>query len=114
MNRRAKGNRNENRSAVFLEKQGYYCMTSRASATAFDVSATYMGTNPDINVLQRLVQVKTNGGYTKSEIENLRLYAQRFLCNRANVRIELHDWKKNKREPIILVIGEEEKEDYYL
>lgn len=113
MNRRAKGNRNENRSAEMLQAEGYYCMTSRASATSFDVSATYMG-NDNLHIFQRLIQVKTNSGYSKSVIEDLRVYAKLLTQANANARVELHNWKSRKRIPIITVITESPETDYIL
>lgn len=97
-----------------MELEGYYCMTSRASATAFDVSATYIGENPELNILQRLVQVKTNSGYSKQVIEDLRMYSRMFIKNGSPVRIEVHNWKAHQRRPDILVIGNTKEEDYQI
>lgn len=113
MNRRAKGNRNENRSAEYLNKLGYYTMTSRASATAFDVVGIYLGEEFQFIPFVRIVQSKTNSKYSPSDIEVLRHHLIIWRKNpNANIQVELHDWLPNQRKPKITVITQEKISDF--
>lgn len=111
MNRRQKGNRNEDRSAEFLNKLGYLTITSRASASPIDIVAVSMaGSSPFPDVI--LVQSKTNHGYRKSDLEPLRVIAHVLIENKKPARVHLHDWHRYERTPRITSIGLTEEEDF--
>ena len=100
MNRRAKGNRNENRSAKYYGAE-YYTMTSRASAGPIDIACIAM---QDIHPRVILIQSKT-GYVDKDTIEGLKVLEPFFKTVWGDdLRVEVHVWKPNRRTPDITII----------
>jgi len=113
MNRRRKGNINEDRSADILNDIGYLTITSRASAGMIDVVGVYMGNEPDKHPLVRLIQSKT-GYMPPAELNMLRKLVPIFRQNGASVRVEGHTWKKYRRSPDIVIVNEIPEDDFQL
>jgi len=89
MNTKAKGNRNEHRSMVVLEKSGYRCTRSAASLGCWDI----VGVGKSDFVL---VQVKSNRPPPTLEMEELR----EFVCP-SNTKKLIHVWIDRKRMPLV-------------
>ncbi len=114
MNRRAKGNRNESRSADYYNKRGYYTITSRASAGILDVACIYVGEPDPLKPHTIWVQTKTGGSYGKSDIAQLRMFRKQIFANGINGIVVLHNWKPNKRQPDILLVGDSPEDDVWI
>ena len=87
MNTKAKGNRNEHRSMVLLEKSGYRCTRSAASLGCWDIVG--VGSSDFV-----LVQVKSNRPPPKIEMEEL----IEFRCP-TNCKRLIHVWRDRARLP---------------
>jgi len=87
MNAKAKGTRNEHRSARLLEAAGYAVTRAAASLGAWDLVA--IGSADSV-----LVQVKTRDWPGAAEMETLRS----FRCPR-NCRRLIHRWRDGQRMP---------------
>lgn len=111
MSNYAKGTRNEKRSAAWLRKQNYLTIESRGSHGIFDVIAYYVGDEPLNYPLLRLIQSKTNGKFSPSDVEQLRIIARIMRANGASANVELHNWIPNARQPEVTIIGNDESDD---
>lgn len=131
MNRSAKGSRNEHRTMEFLKKEGYYPIRSAGSHGAFDVVGVYIGEQPEIMPLFRMIQSKTGGSFSEKDFFSLRILrtsintvvAKAIDANKDSVagmfsvitpRLELHNWEKHRRAPTITILGSTREEDYKL
>lgn len=93
MNAKRKGTRNEHRTILALEAQGYKCSRAAGSLGAWDVMA--FGRQ---RVL--LVQVKTNRPAPRKEMEALRQFEIPNCC----VSKQLWIWKDRQAVPVVIPI----------
>jgi uncharacterized protein with GYD domain len=93
VNTKAKGTRNEHRSARLLEAAGYAVTRAAASLGAWDLVG--IGSADVV-----LVQVKTNAWPGAVEMETLKL----FRCP-PNCRRLVHRWRDRQRLPDVREIG---------
>lgn len=106
-----KGTRNEKRSAAWLRKQNYLTLESRGSHGIFDIIAYYVGDEPLLYPFVRLVQSKTGGKFSPSDVEQLRIIARIIRKNQAQATVELHNWVPYAQQPEVTIIGDNESED---
>lgn len=93
MNAKAKGTRNEHRSARLLEAAGYAVTRSGASLGAWDLIG--IGSTDVV-----LCQVKTRDWPGAVEMETLRLFPVPPNCRRL-----VHRWRDRQRIPDVREIG---------
>src|ERR1700733_9614676 len=89
LNTSRKGSRNEHRSMVLLESDGYRCARSAASLGVWDV----IGIGPADVVL---VQVKTRDWPGSAEMERLKVFPAPDNCRKV-----VHRWRDGERRPDI-------------
>lgn len=87
MNAKAKGTRNEHRSRMLLETNGYRCTRAAASLGAWDIIG--IGSTDVV-----LVQVKTRDWPGSTEMETLKDFP-----SPANCRKLVHRWRHRQRLP---------------
>ena len=106
---KGKGNANEHRTIAYLAKKNFISMRAAASKGMLDCDVLgYHITTGEV----KHIQAKTNGSYSKGDIDALRAY--RNLITAPNVSIELWNWMDRNQYPLILVIGKTEEEDVKL
>lgn len=115
-NKKEKGSRNEQKTAMRLAEQNYYTIRSSGSHGDIDVVGIYFGQYLGEPIL-RLVQSKSNGHYGEHDVEALRSHLNLMredIVIKNLVRFELWDWIDYQREPIITVIGLRKEDDFIL
>ena len=99
MKRQARGSSNEHRTIRFLSKRNFIAVRTGGSKGMGDLDVlAYHIITGEI----KHVQSKSNHGYTKQDLELLRLLRKTIMA--PNVSIELWDWYDVARYPIVTII----------
>ena len=115
-NKKLKGWQRERKTRDKLSKENYYTIRSAGSHGDIDIVGIYVGQDNNCPAL-RLVQSKSNGGYSNHDKESLRAILnlmRESMVVKNVVRFEIWDWHDYQRLPIITVIGFTKDADFIL